>query len=298
VDVADAQIALVEADRLLEARTVTTETADRFIDAWAIEQRLSVLRDAEALTAEGVRAADARHRAGAALATERLRAEAQLALRTLERSRAESDLALARRRLAAQWSDSAAEFGPLDMGDEPDTVAVFGSDDPRRAKARAEIALEDARVREAEATRVPDLDIEFGVRRLAEIGSTGFLAGVALPLPLWNGQGAAVAAAEAERAAADARGRSTELSYATERDAAIARMTTARAMRAGLRRMRPAADEALRQVRDAYRAGRLGYPDLVEAQRSVREADLAETEATIELWRARIALDRLTGEDR
>jgi len=295
--VADAQLALVEAERVLEARAVLAETADRFLDAWALEQRLAAFKDAETLAAEGVKAADARHRAGAALATERLRAEAQRALRTLERARAEQDLAIARRRLAAQWGDSAATFGTLSPGEEPDTT-VTATFDAARARAQAEVALEDARVREARAARVPDLSLEFGVRRLAETSSTGFLAGVALPLPLWNGQGAAVEAAEADRAAASARSRTSALSFASERDAALARMATARGTRAALRDMRPAADEALRQVRAAYRAGRLGYPDLVEAQRSVREADLAEVEATIELWRARVALDRLTGEDR
>ena len=298
-DLASAQVALIEADGGGERRAVLAQTAARFLDAWAAQERLLALREAERLATEAVRAADARHRAGAALVTERVRAEGQKAMRTLERAKAEAELALARRLLAAQWGDSVASFGRLDPGAEPAAPAADAlARHPQRARAAAELAVQEARLREAHAARVPDLDLEFGVRRLSETQSTGFLAGVALPLPLWNAQGSGVAAAEAEIAAVRARAGSAERSLLAEFESARAQVEAAAAAREELVRIQAISQDALRQVGVAYRAGRLGYTDLVDAQRALREADLAITEATVELWRARIALQRLAGEER
>jgi cobalt-zinc-cadmium efflux system outer membrane protein len=135
------------------------------------------------------------------------------------------------------------------------------------------------------------------VRRLDETRTTGFVAGLALPLPLWNPQGGAVAAAQAEIVAARAREHAARLQLRNEVEGALGRIVIARATHDAVRtRIQPAAIEALAQVRSGYRAGRLSYTDLLDAQRAVRESDLALIEANVDLWRARIALDRLIGE--
>jgi outer membrane protein TolC len=60
--------------------------------------------------------------------------------------------------------------------------------------------------------------------------------------------------------------------------------------------VRPAADEAMRQIGAGYRAGRLGYLEIQEGQRSLLEADLLLIEAAADVWRARSALERLAGD--
>lgn len=300
--VAQATLQLVEAELTVDQRTVIGTTAERFVDAWGFQERLSALRAAERLAEEAIQAAQARHTAGAAPITERVRAEAQLALRRVERERAEAELALARGLLAAQWGDPEAYFTRLDLeaatGDSARADEWLAAVDshPQRLRAAAEVSLFEARLREARAARVPDLDLQFGMRRLSETGTSGFVAGVAFPLPLWNAQRGGVAAAEAEIAAARFRQESSRLTLRNELQSAIGRIGIGRGMEQAVRtRIMPAALEALRQVRSGYRAGRLSYTDLIDAQRAVRDADLALTEANIDLWRARLALERLVG---
>ncbi len=301
--VAEASLRLAEADLSADQRAVLALTGERFLDAWGFQQRLGALRAAESLAAEAIQAAQERHRAGAAPVTERVRAEAQHALRRVERQRAETELDLARRLLAAQWGDREPSFTTLALVDSTDDGSAPGQwlaaieSHPDRLRAAAEVTLREARLREARANRVPDVDLQFGVRHLAETGSSGLVAGVAFPLPLWNPQRGGVAAAEAEISAARSRERVSLLILRSELESATGRVSLARSTHEAVRtRIQPLAAEALRQVRAGYRAGRLSYTDLIEAQRAVREADLALTEANIDLWRARIALDRLIGD--
>ncbi|MEO6462706.1 MAG: TolC family protein, partial [Candidatus Eisenbacteria bacterium] len=300
--VADASLRVAEADLTADHRAVLALTGERFLDAWGLQQRLGALRAAESLAAEAIQAAQERHRAGAAPVTERVRAEAQHALRRVERQRAETELELARRLLAAQWGDPEPSFTALSLADSTNDGGAAGpwlaaiESHPDRLRAAAEVTLREARLREARANRVPDLDFQFGVRHLAETGSAGLVAGVAFPLPLWNAQRGGVAAAEAEISAARSRERVSLLVLRSELESATGRVSLARSTHEAVRtRIQPLAAEALRQVRAGYRAGRLSYTDLIEAQRAVREADLALTEANIDLWRARLALDRLVG---
>jgi len=300
--VAQASLQLAEAELSAEERTVLATTAERFLDAWGLQERLGALRAAEQLSAETIEAAQERHRAGAAPVTERVRAEAQLALRRVERERAENELVLAHHLLAAQWGDTVPSFSTLFPGEQPvattpdaEWTTVVDSH-PQRLRAAAEVTLQEARIREARAARVPDLDLQFGVRHLAETGSSGFVAGVAFPLPLWGTPRGGVGAAEAEAAAARLREQGTRTVLRSELEAAANRVAIASSAEEAYRnRIRPSAEEALRQVRGAYRAGRLSYTDLLEAQRVVREADLALIDAHLDLWRARVALDRLVG---
>ncbi len=300
--VAEASLQLAETELSAEERTVLATTAERFLDAWGLQQRLGALRAAEQLSAEAIQGAQERHRAGAAPVTERVRAEAQLALRRVERERAENELLLAHHLLAAQWGDAVPSFTTLSPGEQPVVatadagwVAVVDSH-PQRLRAAAEVTLHEARAREARASRVPDLDFQFGVRHLAETGASGFVAGVAFPLPLWSAQRGGVAAAEAEAVAARLREQGTRIVLRSELEAAANRVAIASSAEEAYRtRIRPSAEEALRQVRSAYRAGRLTYTDFIEAQRVVREADLALIDTNLDLWRARVALDRLVG---
>lgn len=300
--VAETSLQLAEADLSAEERVVLATTADRFLDAWGLQERLSALRAAERLSAEAIEAAQERHRAGAAPVTERVRAEAQLALRRVEREKAENELVLARRLLAAQWGEAVPPFTRLSPGEPPTgsiaetewTAAVDSN--PQRLRAAAEVSLHEARIREARAARVPDLDLQFGVRHQAETGSSAFVAGIAVPLPLWGTPRGGVGAAEAEAAAARLREQGTRIVLRSELEAAANRVAIASSAEEAYRtRILPSAEEALRQVRAAYRAGRLTYTDFIEAQRVVREADLALIDAQIGLWRARVALDRLVG---
>jgi cobalt-zinc-cadmium efflux system outer membrane protein len=282
----------------LEAATV-----ERFCDAWVLQRRVERLREAEALAGAAVASAEERLRAGAAPAWERTRAEGFRVLREIERRRAEAELADARRRLAVQWGEGTAAFDSLALPEPappalppPDRLEARLDRHPARLRAGAARDAEGWRVREARAARVPDLQLGAGLRHLAEADGTGFVVGLSLPLPLWNGRSGAVAAAEAELEAAGARERQTALELRVQVQGARERFDAAVGAWTALRdRAHPAAREVLRLIVSGYRSGRLGYLDIQEGQRALLEAELLLIESSADVWRSWKSLERLVG---
>jgi cobalt-zinc-cadmium efflux system outer membrane protein len=301
--VAKAAEGLAWAELTFEEREVLGEAAERFLETWALQERASRLAASERLAERSVTAAGERFRAGAGPELEQTRAEGVAALRHSEWLRARADLTASGQRLAASWGSTEVRFDSLTLAPPrseklptPARLEVLLADHPLSARAAAEVALEDARLREARAARVPDLDLSAGVRRLGAGDASTFIVGASIPLPLWNRQAGAVAAAQAEQQAAQARGELIGLDLR-----ALLRSTYERylANQASYEliatRVKPKSEDVLRQLTSGYRSGRFSSFEYLEGQRNLLEAELQLVEATAEAWRARLALERLLG---
>lgn len=276
-------------------------TTELFLDAWVLQESLRRLTEAVALAREAVASATERLNAGAAPPYERTRARSFLALREIDQARATTEHEAALDRLLSQWS-GAVTFDSLALGEppmeEPAALEVLlerAARHPDRLRAEAARREGEWRLRHARALRTPDLSVDAGVRRLEGPDATGFVVSIALPLPLWSSARGAVAAAEAERETAGLE------AGALERDLDRRLRATRARLAAALERLdrlqtgaAPAAEEAMEQIRSAYRLGRLGYLDIQEGQRSLLEIELMRIEARAEVWRASTALGRLT----
>ena len=288
---------LAAVDASLLRRDHLALTAERFIHAWTLQARVARLVEGERLANETVRAADERYRAGAVLMLERTRAESRAVSQAAERERAEAELAIARRELASSWGATVAEFDSLvaDSIDAGPPGSLPQADlQPEVERVRALEASAQARLKLAQAERVPDLTVLGGVKRLA--GATGFVAGLQLPLPLWNRGGAnlsalrdEVDAAAAERSAA-ARSATVELAGAVDRQRAAA--ATYETLR---RRVLPVREQLIDDLLRAYRAGRLGFLDLTAEQAVLLDTQLALVDARADLWRATTRVAILSG---
>jgi outer membrane protein, heavy metal efflux system len=294
---ANAGSLLASADAALIRRESLARTAERFITAWALQARLARLQEGARLTQQAIATADERFRAGATPVLERSRAEAQALMQGVERRRIEAELGIARRRLAASWGDREATFDSLRADPLTDSLPGPPSDPhPALLRASASETLAASRVRAAEAARVPDVTVSAGLRRLEEVEGTGFVASVALPLPLWNRGHGEVSAARHEYDAAQAERSATAQELDVERANAADRLQAAAAAYDTLRlSVRPARLDLIEELFRAYRAGRIGYLDLIAEQRNLLETDLALIEARAQLWRARIELELLAG---
>ncbi len=277
-------------------------TAERFIEVWALQQRVALLHRAVSAADDAIAGARERFRQGAAPAQEQVRAEAARAIRAAEERRTAAQLDAARRLLALSWGGG-TEVDSVTLAD-PETLVVPPVDSllarlashPERLAAAAAIAAEEARLREARAATVPDLALRAGWRRLEEADDSGLEAGVAVALPIWNRARGAVTAARLERdgavAQADAAGLALEVELRNAHAMLAAELASLRELR---RDVTPRAREALELLRSSYRAGRSGALEMAEAQRAVVEAGTAEIEAARNAWRERAALARLSG---
>ena len=295
--VASSEYQLAAAEATLLRREVRGVTADRFIRAWSIQARLARLREGEQLTRQAIAAAGERFRAGASPVLERTRAESQAMSQAVERRRTEAELAIARRELAASWGDRRATFDslvaePLDDSPLPDSLGI-GSH-PVIDRARAQEAHARARQKLARSERIPDLTFSGGVRRLEDAAATGFVAGLELPVPLWNRGSGEVSAADQEFEAAEFEERTARQGLEVELANAVDRLSSAAAAFDSLRlHVRPFRQQLIEELLRAYRAGRLNYLDLIAEQRNLLETDLALVDAQADVWRSRVLLELL-----
>lgn len=297
--VASGEYRLAAAEAAVLRRELLALTAERFIRAWSLQARIHLLGEGEEFTRQAVMAASQRYRAGASPLLERTRAESQALAQAVERQRAEAELRIARRELALGWGGDPASFDTLTAEPlDPRTGDVRGLETmpPDLERAAAGEALASARIREARASRIPDLSLSVGIRHLEEVGGTGFVAALEVPLPLWNRGRGNAAAVRQEHEAVQAERRATAERLEAESANANERLRAASAAYDSLRlRLRPARQDLLRELLRAYHAGRLNYLDLVTEQRNLLETDLAVIDAEADLWRARVRLELLTG---
>lgn len=161
--------------------------------------------------------------------------------------------------------------------------------------AEAERLQAEAELLQQRAAGQLDPSVGIGVRRLEETNDTALVAGISLPLPIFDrnrGNVAAalaqVRAAEARRIAAAAQADTRFNNARTNLEAASARVTALQAVAV------PQAAEAVRLTDISYRAGRSSLLELLDAQEALTAAQSelidarhALAEATAALIRAR-----------
>ncbi|MBX9746610.1 MAG: TolC family protein, partial [Hyphomonadaceae bacterium] len=221
-------------------------------------------------------------------------AEARIALDAAQR-----EAATARGTLASLiGADVGFALAAGDLG-VPETSAhghdadLDGSPDLALVRAARERASAELRLQRARGWQDPTLSL--GVRRFEETGETGLVAGVSIPLGVFDRNGGAIARADADarRAGYDVEAERRRI----ERDAAALqrRLEGAASTVAAIERfVIPQAERALALARDGYNQGAFSYLDVLEAQRALTAAREARIEALRNYHHTEAALDRLT----
>ncbi|NYE62795.1 cobalt-zinc-cadmium efflux system outer membrane protein [Duganella sp. 1224] len=167
---------------------------------------------------------------------------------------------------------------------------------PAMQVARAELASRQAAARVELSRRTPDVALTVGGKRSEELGRTQAVFGVTLPLPLFDrNQGAVLAAARRVDQARD--GLSAVASQlAAELVQAREEYAGARAQALALRReILPGAQSAYDAASTGFEYGKFGFLDVLDAQRTLLQAQSHYLTTLADAHRAQAAIDRLIG---
>lgn len=176
-------------------------------------------------------------------------------------------------------------------------LAITNRAELRAAALDAEAAEFEARLSRAERIPTPVLTGGYKHERIAAgVSASGFVAGVAFPLPIWDRRGGAVDAARAEAARRDAevdvlrRETVREIGGALESHGALAaQLETLRSQ------LGEEAGKALAAAETAYAEGEIGLLEWLDSVRAYHEAETTWTTLRAEYIARRAALERLTG---
>ncbi len=274
-----------------------------FCEVLAGRERLKLVQEAERLAAELTEITQIRVEAGELAATEESRAAARLALAATETAKETRRLREAEQLLAASIGEpgSITAAPEAQLTEEPGaaTLAQLNQElreSPQLARSRREVELRGAELALEKSAASPDPTWFLALRETPNQDGHAVALGVSLPLPLFRKNQGAMAEAGARAA------RSALYLAAEERRATGELARTRATFAAALQESRilrdhviARAEEAGQAVLEGFRQGKFRYTDVLESSQSLLEARLRWLETLVELHRAGVTLDRLTG---
>lgn len=297
VGVARAELAAQQLRLSIARADLAQQVREQFARAVAARERLQLAQESEIRARELARVASILVEAGREPPLRALRARSAAAQAGAELEGARAEERASRATLASLFGVSTpieAVTGPL-LDLEPRSIDPEQSLDVRLAEAER-LGAEAAVGRELAARRL-DPAVGLGVRHVRETGDVALVAGVSMPLPVFDRNQGNIAAARANVAAAEAR-RASALATATVRVRnAIANVEAAEARVEALERAAiPEAAEALRLAQQSYREGRATLLELLDVQTAYTSAQAALTEARLALALATAELGRVAAQ--
>jgi cobalt-zinc-cadmium efflux system outer membrane protein len=261
------------------------------------EKKVAVAAELVTLAQSLADAARKRVAAGAAADQEQLRAEIEVERANIEATAARREVAGAQRTLSRLLGRPNGELGPV-RGElrEVVPVRVRPVGHPQLAAATAQRERAELELRRARIEPLPDVTLSAAYGRDESLNENQLEFRVSLPLPLFDrAQGRKrEARALADIARYDLA--ATEQRLAQEWDVAVARLQAAQSQVDAYRtRILPKAEQALKLVRGGFEAGKFGFLDLVDTQRTTIEVRLAYYDKLLELNAAAAELDALAG---
>lgn len=222
-----------------------------------------------------------------------------------ELAQAQSDLLLARQRLASFWGAGQVSFDRADGNAE--VLPGMPSDQdlgeqmtqaPAIRLAQLDIARRQALSSGERAKRVPDLTVTLGAKRDAEQGRTQAVMGLSIPLPIMDSnQGNLLEALRREDQAREALSAATSRLQAEVSQAVEKLRLTHQQVQMLRAEVLPTAQSAYDAAVKGYELGKFAFLDVLDAQRTLFQLRQLILRSTADAYRAAAELDRLLGQD-
>lgn len=300
VRLADRELHGAELERVVRGLDLIRDVQVAYYDALAAAE-LATIAEERLQTAEALNASVARR---VAAARDPLmagaRAEAGLAEARIALTRARAEAATTRATLASLLGADtgfaliSADFGAPAAEDHEHTTPTDAAPDLARLAAARDRANASISVERSLAWQNPTLS--FGYRRFAADDNEGaFVAGVSIPLGIFDRNQGSVQRARAEQRRAEfdlEAGRRTLMREVAALQRSL--VADAAAVAATEQQVIPQAERALALAQDGYNRGAFSYLDVLEAQRALSDARQARVDALRTYHNNEAALDRLT----
>jgi cobalt-zinc-cadmium efflux system outer membrane protein len=282
---------------------VRAETAAAWFAVLAAQEQLRLAQQASELALRAASATGRRVVAGKVSPVEETRAKVAASTVKLDLIKAHSTLVTARARLASLWGNPSPRFelvaGEIAALPElPPLVAqrALLAQAPAMQVARAELEHRQALAKVELSRRTPDVALNIGSKRSEELGRTQAVFGLSVPLPLFDrNQGAVLATARQVDKARDGMAAAASRLEA-ELVAAREEYASARAQAMALQsEILPGAQSAYEAASTGFEYGKFGFLDVLDAQRTLLQAQSHYLTTLADAHRAQAAISRILG---
>ena len=282
---------------------VLSDTAIAFITIIGAQRRIEIFDEQIASFDPLIPLLQKRVQEGASSPAETLRAQVAADLFRVERERARTQLATARRDLAILMGDASPRFGEAvgrlaSVGQPPSFKAVTEAIEanPQLMRWTAVRAQRNAELIIARLKAVPDLRVSAGWRHFQDTNDNAVRLGVSIPLPVFDQNAGNIVAAQETLAKAAAERAINRLVLTSIAGRAYDALTGALAELKLLRTsVIPNARSAAETIQSGYLQGRFTLLELLDVKGSVLQALLREQEALQNFHIAVATIEGLVG---
>ncbi len=274
-----------------------------FFDVAVAQESVRVTRGSVDIASDALRLAERRVAAGKAPPLEGSKAQVALASARIEAREAQAALLGARRKLALLWGEAEPAFASV--GGNLDTLPERASLDelraalaasPKLAGGKLAVDLGRAQLEVEKSKRYPDITLSAGVARDNEAGRNKAQLGVSIPLPLFDRNQGNVYAATMQSYKAQDLYRELQASLTAELLQAVTRFDLAvGAARDYRSAVLPGAAQAYDAARKGFEAGKFGFLEVLDAQRTLSDGNIAYLTVLASVYQASADIDRILG---
>ena len=275
-----------------------------FFDVLTAQERLRLAQSSVMLAQRATLAASRRVAAGKASPVEETKARVAEAGVRVESIQATSELATARKRLAATWGNPSPRFeraeGQVESMPTLPALADLATRldyAPSLLRARLEVDRRQALTQVERTRRIPDVTVSLGAKRNEELGRNQAIFGVSIPIPVFDRNQGNLR--EALRRTDKARDELTaaEVRLGGELAQAHERLNAARQEVDSLQKdILPGAQSAYDAATKGFEMGKFSFLEVLDSQRTLLQAKSQYLRALSEGHRAAAEIERVLGD--
>jgi cobalt-zinc-cadmium efflux system outer membrane protein len=282
---------------------VTAETRNAFVGVLLAQERFALAESLLTVAVHVQNMASERVKAGKISPLEEIKAGVEASSARMDRDRARLDLDTSRKHLSSFWGETAPSFseatGKLDVVPEIPTFDMLASllnHSPGLAQSTEETEWGRRELALAEAERYPDMEVSAGISRFEEDGTHAGILGFSIPLPLFDRKVGIVTAARHRALRLEDEQRATRARASRELIEAYNQLQSARAEALIIQKeLLTGVQHAFQAAQTGYEEGKTGYLEVLDAQRTLGEAQGRYLDVLAVFQKAAIDVERLTG---
>lgn len=282
---------------------ILAEVSRAFIKLLAYQQRYEMVKQNLELAESSYDAIEKSVDAGAVSPLDLTKSRVAVVQEKLEFNRIQNDLDIAKAKLAAAWGSNQPVFdravGNLALMEKLPSVGILSrriSQNPDIARWAVEISKYQAQIMYEKSQSIPDVSVGAGMKYSHESGDAAAVFGLSMPLSLFDRNQGNIRAAQYEFERALQQKREIELQINTALTSAYRKLQSAHQEAQVMNgELYPAARQAYNDIQKAYVEGKLGYLDVLDAQRTLFETQRDYLEALVRFHSIAIDIESLIG---
>ncbi len=275
-----------------------------FWEVLAAQERVAIAESLLKLAEQTCRSVSEQVAVGKAPALEAVQANVVQTTALMQFNKATSDLRSARSRLASAVGSAApvsekaeGDFETIAPLPELDKLQAALSEGPDMLRWKTEIEKRKAEIKLKDAGALPDITVSAGPRYFNDTNDKALVAGLSVPIPLFNRNQGERQEARCNFAKAEEEHRAGFLQKRSDLTQTYQNCSSAFALTAALRDTAvPGAVQAFEAAQEGYRQGKFNYLVVLDAQRTLFELKQQYVETLADYHASRTALERLVGQ--